>query len=449
MERPAPGARSVFFVLRRFLLFLLIALAGVGLVWAGLLWVSAPEPTNNVMTGTGVELRVGEQAAGGVSAIDYRRLDERLQRLMADPAMVGLAVAVVEDGRVSFIKGYGRTIAGGEEAVTTRTVFRWASLSKGVAADMVALLAHEGQLSLDEPVVRYASSLRLPNGNEHRATVADILSHRTGLFGHAQDARLEDGQDPRWLRMGLATLHNICAPGTCHAYQNVAYDAASEMVERATGRPFGDEVVERLFRPLGMRSASFGRAALMASPSWARAHIGGDTPRPFETTEPYYRVPAAGGVNGTIEDLATWMVAQMGAMPAVLPADVLRAVQTPRVRTPGETRRRRVYAERTPVSAYGLGWRVFNYAGHRVIGHHGGVRGYRSLILFDPERRSGVVALWNASTGKPNGIEYEVMDMIYGLPFRDWLRLDTPEGEAPVGDEAIGNEAEAEVSGGD
>ena len=157
------------------------------------------------------------------------------------------------------------TVAGGEEAVTTRTVFRWASLSKGVAADMVALLAHEGQLSLGDPVSRWAPSMRLPNGNEYRATVADILAHRTGLFGHAQDARLEDGQDPRWLRMGLGTLHNICAPGTCHAYQNVAYDAASEMVERVTGRPYGDEVVERLFRPLGMRNASFGRAALMAA----------------------------------------------------------------------------------------------------------------------------------------------------------------------------------------
>ncbi len=449
VERPAPGTRSAFFVLRRLLLVLLIALAGVGLVWAGLLWVSAPAPTNNVVTGAGVELRVGEQAAGQVSAVDYRRLDERLRRLMADPAMVGLAVAVVENGRVSFIKGYGRTIAGGEEAVTTRTVFRWASLSKGVAADMVALLAHDGQIALDAPISRYAPSLRLPNGNEYRATVVDILSHRTGLFGHAQDARLEDGQDPRWLRMGLATLRSICAPGTCHAYQNVAYDAASEMVERVTGRPYGDEVVERLFRPLGMRSASFGRAALMASPSWARAHVGGDNPRPFETTEPYYRVPAAGGVNGTIEDLAIWMIAQMGAMPDVLPADVLRAVQTPRVRTPGETRRRRLYAERTPVTAYGLGWRMMTYAGHRVIGHHGGVRGYRSMILFDPARRSGIVALWNASNGQPNGIEYEVMDMIYGLPFRDWLRLDTPEGEAPVGEDVAGNEAEAEVSGRD
>jgi beta-lactamase class C len=52
------------------------------------------------------------------------------------------------------------------------------------------------------------------------------------------------------------------------------------------------------------------------------------------------------------------------------------------------------------------------------------VRGYRSLILFDPERRAGVVALWNSSSSRPNAIEYEVMDMVYDLPFRDWLAID-------------------------
>ena len=64
-----------------------------------------------------------------------------------------------------------------------------------------------------------------------------------------------------------------------------------------------------------------------------------------------------------------------------------------------------------------------DYAGHRVIGHHGGVKGYRSMIMFDPALKSGVVVLWNSSSSRPNGIEYEVMDMIYHLPFRDWLGL--------------------------
>jgi beta-lactamase class C len=286
------------------------------------------------------------------------------------------------------------------------------------------LLASENRLSLSEPVAVHAASLRLPGGNEHRATVTDLLTHRLGLFAHAHDPKLEEGWDPHYLRGSLASLENICSPGACHAYQNVAYDAASEIVERVTGQSYADAVQERLFGPLGMTSASLDRDGLMSAPSWARPHVGGRNSRPVEVTESYYRVPAAGGVNGSIGDLALWMLAQMNGAPSVLPAHVLAAVQAPLANTPGELSRRRKYRERITATSYGLGWRVFDYAGHRAIGHHGGVRGYRSMILFDPVRRSGIVALWNSGTSRPNGLEYEVMDRIYGLPFRDWLEID-------------------------
>ena len=144
--------------------------------------------------------------------------------------------------------------------------------------------------------------------------------------------KLEDGIDPRYLRGALATLHNICAPGACHAYQNVAYDAASEIVERVTGQPYGEVVRERLFAPLGMTGASISRAELMALARAGRGrHVGAQSAGPYEVNDIYYRVPAAGGVNGSIKDLAIWMLAQMGLAPDVLPAAVLAAVQTPRV----------------------------------------------------------------------------------------------------------------------
>jgi beta-lactamase class C len=427
--------------LRRIAWFLVGGLVFVAALWAAALKFSTPLSPGAPRP---FDVAVGEDAQGP-HAVDYQRLDERLQRLMQDPAMVGLAVGVVEDGRIRFIKGYGTTIAGGNERVTPETVFRWASLSKGVAADMVASLANDGRLSLDDPVGRWATSLRLPAGNENVATVANLLSHTLGLFGHAQDSKLEDGMEPHYLRGTLATLHNICVPGTCHAYQNVAYDAASEIVERVTGRPYGEVVQERFFAPLGMSGASTSRAGLMASPSWARPHVGGHPLGPEEVNDIYYRVPAAGGINGSIKDLSIWMMAQMGLAANVLPPAVLAAVQAPRIRTPGENFRRRKFRERTPGSAYGLGWRVLDYAGHRVIGHHGGVRGYRSMILFDPRLHSGVVVLWNSASPRPNAIEYEVMDMIYRLPFHDWLELDEP--AAPPGD-ASGNGIHAENEGG-
>ncbi|MFL6845914.1 MAG: serine hydrolase domain-containing protein [Allosphingosinicella sp.] len=376
------------------------------------------------------------------SVVDYKRLDSRLQALMRNEQMIGLAVGVVENGDIRFLKGYGETVGGSGEAVTTDTVFRWASLSKGVAGDMVASLADQGKLSLYEPVGKYSFSLRLPGGNEQKATVSDLLSHRLGLFSHANDSKLEDGVDPRLLRSSLASLNSICSPGTCWAYQNVAYDAASEIVEKVTGQRYADAVRERLFAPLGMAGASMSREALVSSRRWARPYVGGRHSKPVEVSDAYYRVPAAGGVNSTIKDLAIWMQAQMGLVPNVLSPRVLEAVQTARVNTPSELGRMRKFRERVRTAAYGFGWRIYDYSGHRVIAHRGGVKGYRSLIMFDPKLKSGVVALWNGSSNQPGGLEFEVMDMIYRLEPHDWLALDEkPGAEATPPAEEEGNSA--------
>jgi beta-lactamase class C len=373
-----------------------------------------------------------ERRRNYVPVVDYRRVDERLQRLMQDDRMVGLAVGIVENGEIRFLKGYGVTYAGGDEPVTPNTIFRWASLSKGVAADMVVKLAEENRLSLYDPLVKYSYSLRLPAGAENRATVSDLLSHRLGLFGHANDSKLEDGGDPRMLRANLATLNAICPPSNCHAYQNVAYDAASEIVEKVTGRPYREVVQEELFRPLGMTSATLTRDGLVGAQSWARPHRGGKHSKPVEVTDSYYRVPAAGGVNSSIKDLARWMIAQMGEEPEVISGRMLASLQEPRAYTPGELSRKRKFRERLARADYGLGWRVYDYAGNRVVGHHGGVTGYRSLIMFDPAKKAGVVALWNSGTSQPGGLEFEVMDMIYKLPTKDWLGVDDPKFQQKV-----------------
>ena len=418
--------RIVFLALAGILFLLLIYWAATHVtIGSG---VSAGAPKVGISNEQLAEIEVRQRDPSSV--IDYARIDSRLQALMGENGMVGLAVGIVENGEIRFLKGYGETVAGSGDQVGIDTVFRWASVSKGVAGDMVALLAEEGKLSLYEPISRYSASLRLPAGNEHKATVSDVLTHRLGLFGHAHDARLEDGTDPAVLRGQLATLNSICPPGQCHAYQNVAYDAAAELVEKVTGKSYEEAVRERLFAPLGMSSASMTREALYAAPSWARPHVGGKNSRPVEVTEPYYRVAAAGGVNSSIKDLAVWLQAQMGLEPDVLPPKVLEAAHSPRANTPGEMGRMRKFRERIQSASYGLGWRIYDYAGHTVVGHRGGLRGYRALIMFDPARKTGVVALWNSSTSKPGGLEFEVMDMLYGLDSRDWLGVDdraTPE----------------------
>ena len=408
-----------------------IGLAGFGLV-AAVLAAAGQEPRPAKPAEPAAQLvKLASVSTADRRAIDYRALDLRLRRMAEQPSVVGLAVGVVENGRITFLGGYGETLAGSGEKVTPDTVFRWASVSKGVAGTIVAKLAEQHKLDLTAPVARVAPSLKLPGGNEHRATLADVLSHRLGLYRNAYDDKLEAGESPASIRRNLASLASLCAPGTCWSYQNIAFDAASEAVAVATNLPYEEAVARILFRPLGMSSATMSRAGLKRAQSWARPHSVGR--RPLELSDAYYRVPAAGGVNSNIKDLALWMIAQTGGMPGVLGKDLLEQIHAPLVATPNELRRLRKFRERLDQPFYGLGWRSYLYAGHRIVGHRGGVNGYRSLILFDPARRSGVVAMWNSNTSQPGGLEFEVMDMLYGLPFRDWMELDSkPAAPAPV-----------------
>jgi beta-lactamase class C len=423
-----------------------IAISALALLTGATLFATRPNPAVEQAQKTAqAHFKLASLSTAARRDVDYALLDQRLQQLMTKPQMVGLAVGIVENGRITFLRGYGETLAKSGDPVTPETVFRWASVSKGVAATMVAKLAEQGKVDLKAPVGNYAPNLKLPLGNEYRASVGDLLSHRLGIYRNAYDNKLEEGQDPRFLRATLAQLSQTCPPGTCWSYQNVAYDASSDMVSQLTQMPYEQAVKAYLFNPIGMTSASVSLAGLESNRSWARPHSTGKRPLPIVDT--YYKVPAAGGVNSNIKDMALWMLAQMGEMPDVLDGRLLNTIQAPYVKTPTERGRLRKFLERVGTAWYGYGWRSYDYSGHRIVGHRGGINGYRSLILFDPQKKSGVVALWNSNTNQPAGLEFEVLDMIYHLPFRDWLELNSGPGLRTQ--EIAQADAEVENGGGD
>jgi beta-lactamase class C len=352
--------------------------------------------------------------------IDYRALDNRIQAMMRDRSMTGLAVAVVEDGRLSFVKGYGVTMPDEGEAVGPDTVFRWASLSKTIAGSLSARLARDGAFSLSDPLGRFDTSLRLPGGAQATLTIEQLLSQRTGLPRNAYDGWLEGGRAPKMIRQSLGEVPPQCPPATCHTYQNVAFDTIREVVETTTRRPYAEEARQRLFLPLGMSSATIGMTELSDARHWARPTRYG---RRLTLAEAYYLTPAAAGVNSNIVDLARWMQAQMGLAPAVLPADVLEEIQRPRVNT-GRPYGNSPLGRTLEKPGYGLAMRSFGYQGHRLAGHSGAVDGYRATMMFDPQKKTGVAMLWNSESSLPFKLQAEVFDLYYHLPFNDWLELD-------------------------
>ena len=401
-------------------LLILMAVAALGLVgWYGLHAVGGGHP---LAASVAIPLKAAEKLPDTPNEwhgrIDYHALDRQLAALSMRPEMAGLAVAVVEDGELRFVRTYGLADRDTGAPVTPQTLFRWASVSKTAAGAMAAALAQDGAIDLDRSVASWGTSLRLPGGGEEKVSVGDLLAQRTGLTKNAYDEKLEEGQDPAVLRMGLAAAPLQCDPGTCHTYQNIAFDAASEIMGQAAHKPFADAVEARFFRPLGMVSAGYGKAWLTGAKDWAKPHRGPQV-RPIK--EAYWRVPAAAGVESDIVDFATWMRAMMGARPDVLPQAVLQIAHGPRVATG------RLYGgplrQATSEASYGLGWRSFTYQGHRLEGHSGAVEGYRATMIFEPATRTGVVALWNSDWGFPFRIPFAAIDSYHRRPGTNWLDL--------------------------
>ncbi|WP_373474330.1 serine hydrolase domain-containing protein [Sphingorhabdus sp.] len=403
----------------------LIAAAALGVaVWFGLPAFTGEKPSAIIAAITGKAADVIPDSPEEWSGeIDYDELDRQLAEMSSRPEMAGLAVAVVENGELSFVRTYGVVDKSTGVAVTPLTVFRWASVSKTVTGALAATLANEGAADLDQPVADWQTSLRLPEGAESQVTLGQLLSQQTGLTKNAYDEKLEEGQSPGIIRSRLVNAPLQCQPGTCHTYQNVAFDAASEILSQAAGRSFPDVASERLFLPLGMTSATYGMEGLTGSKEWARPH---DVRQVRTLRETYWRVPAAAGVNSNIVDFARWMQATMGEREDVLPTAILSLAQAPRVATQnlygGELRQANSEAK------YGLGWRSFVYAGHHLVGHSGAVDGFRASMIFEPEARTGVVVMWNSNWGRPFRIPFAVIDSYYKRVDSRWLDL----GDVPL-----------------
>lgn len=353
--------------------------------------------------------------------IDITEIDRRAQLLMTQLEMTGLSVAVVENGKTVFAQGYGEEIRDSGQMVTADTVFRWASVSKGVAANTLLSLIEDGGFSLSDSAEKLAPSLDLPGEESANINLVQLLSHQTGIVRNAYDNRIEAGHYAKPTRASLKDLKLLCAPGTCHTYQNVAFDASAEIIENQTRLPYKTVVQTRVFDALDMDSASLTLEGLTRSKRWARPH--GRFGERISSVKPtYYRVPAAAGVNSSVRDLAKWMTAQFPET-GQIPAERLAAMQTPIIQTTGEQRFLNRRFRDLKRAHYGLGWRVYDYHGNKVVGHRGGVQGYRALVLFDPDRQAGIAMMWNSPHTRPIGLQMEFLDQLYGLPRRDWLRL--------------------------
>lgn len=378
-------------------------------------------------------VKVAAARSAGDASAAAAELDRLLDKVEEGDRIAGLAVAVVKDDKVLLQRGIGYADAKAGLKVTPDTVFRLASLSKAFASAMAAILIDDGAFSWNTTVASVVPAFELIDADaSNKLTVRDVLSQRVGLPHNTYDRMIEANEPYPMLVDRLKEVPMTCDVGECYGYQNVTYSLIGDVIYATTGDFFSHQVEKRLFRPLGMTTASYGRDGLESSASWARPHARTRAGWvPFENREGYYHVAPAAGINASIKDMTAWLIAQMGGHPDVLSAAELETLHAPQIDTPHERRVAPWRRARVSDSQYALGWRVFDYAGETLVFHAGYVKGYHSMIAFFPKMRFGAVMLWNCETALPSGLLPMLLDRYLGLPEVDWAGLDAPPAPAP------------------
>lgn len=349
-------------------------------------------------------------------AVSLQALAAHIEQALILPVVddtPGAAVAVVVEGQVILQKSYGFRRLGEPDEINTQTLFRLASLSKTFASAAAAIMINEAPITWETPVQQSLQDLNFKRSDYGaRINLHHLLSQSSGLIPHAYTNMIEDHASYKQIIDRLDRVDFVCAPGTCYGYQNVAFSLVGDVVAANVGTDYPSYVTKRIFSPLGMKRASFGEDAFVNDNNHASPHVrDGENWASTGTTGHYYKVPPAAGVNASIEDMTQWLLAQLGDNPVVLSPQMLDMMQSKVVQT---TRQQAHYRRRRGLTntGYGLGWRVFDYAGDLGNVHHGGyVRGMRSEMVFNRKHQTGLVFLTNSEPGVINDMVFDFLDI--------------------------------------
>jgi len=324
----------------------------------------------------------------------------------------GYAFVYYQQGETPKVYVYGRTYSNGN-LINQDTVFRLASVSKSFTALLLAKLVQSDVMRWDMNISELAPQIPFEGVGMDQLELQHISGQSSGFMPNAYDNLIEADYPLDKVLAQLAKLEPICAPGQCYTYQNALFGAIEHyLIDQNTS--YHRQIQEQLFTPLGMKTASAGKGALMASDSWARPHIAiaRNKWRKGVVESNYYRFTPAAGVNASITDMTIYLQALLGEFPTVVPPELVSQITEPRVKTTREVYRRG-WRGLLKDAHYGLGWRVYDFNGHRLNYHGGWVKGYRADVSFDPVTKAGYVMLMNAESNMINSTTAEFWKRYY------------------------------------
>jgi len=379
-------------------------------------------------------------------------LDSYIEQAMLAWKVPGLAIAVIKEDSVVFMKGYGVREVGKSALVNEHTLFAIGSTTKAMTAAAVGMLVDEGKLNWDDPVTKHITWFQLLDPWVTRElTIRDLLCHRVGVGGASLPAYTTFDRNEVLRRFRYIKPY---APfRAAYDYNNVMLTLAGQIVAAVSGMSWDEFVQERIFKPLGMTESYTNIDPLWDTASVApcfccdlpgrtvgieNARNGANLAMPHMPVEDGIRTipwrkydnigPAGGELTSNIVDMAKWVQLQVGKGvykgQRILSAAAIEQMHSPQMIIPSANAPIFLKQESgVHFLAYGLGWRMNDYHGWKMIWHTGGVYGFLALVGLLPEENVGLVILSNFETSKlPLVLMMRIFDAYIRGPDRDWSK---------------------------
>ncbi len=363
-------------------------------------------------------------------------LDQFVERVMKTFEVPGVGLAIVKDGKVVVVKGYGVRTLGEPAPVDANTLFGIASNTKVFTATALGLLVEEGKLQWDAPVIDYLPWFQMWDPFVTRElTVRDLLVHRSGLGLGAGDllwwpestySRHEVARRLRFIP--LATSFR-----SAYAYDNVLYLVAGEVVEAVSGQTWEEFVQSRILSKAGMTRSNVRHSAATAGGNVATTHARVDGVVRAVAAFTSDNTNPAGGINASAGDMAKWMnvLIARGRLPdgsRLFSERTWRQLTTLVTPMPNPEPPAELAAQGSGFRGYALGLETRDYRGRRILTHTGGLPGYVSKVTTLPDEQIGVAVLTNQESGEAfSAITFWVLDRLLTAPpldagaDTDWL----------------------------
>lgn len=317
------------------------------------------------------------------------QVDDYITAQMREQHIPGLSLAVIRDGRIVKMQGYGLANVEEQTPATPQTVYHLASLTKQFMGAAIVLLAQDGKLGLDDPISRY---LEKTPARWSEITIRQLLTHTSGIKDYLNEMQSVtcNGTNPAEIISHLGEMPLNFAPGTAYAYSNTGYLVLDLIVQKVASETYDQFLGERIFRPLGMTETRRNSLSEII-PYRASGYVWTDGKlRNSPFVEPTLYDNGDDGLVSSVVDLARWDAAL--DTDNLLKADSQKQMYAPVSFPDGSN------------SGYGLGWSLGTVNGHRLVYHSGGRPDTSTFIARFLDDHLTIIVLTNKSGAGPSRI---------------------------------------------